>query len=94
MLGSGSDLAAKLRLAVVGGRASRIVKPLRGTGGEGASQPARAASGIGMQNRDTKRFLMDAPAIRQTAIERYPAPSFSSAVLRNADVPAGAVTSA
>jgi hypothetical protein len=47
-----------------------------------------------MQNRDTRRFLMDAPAIRQKAIERYPAPSFSSAVLRNADVPAGAVTSA
>ena len=38
--------------------------------------------------------MMDAPAIRQTATARYLAPSFSSPVLRNADVPAGAVTSA
>ena len=37
---------------------------------------------------------MDAPAIRQTAIGRYLAPSFLSPVLRDADVPAGAVTSA
>lgn len=94
MLGSGSDIAATCASPWWVGVRHASVKPLRSTGGEGASQPARAASGIGMQNRDTKRFLMDAPAIRQTAIERYPAPSFSSAVLRNADVPAGAVTSA
>jgi hypothetical protein len=37
---------------------------------------------------------MDGPAIRQTAIGRHLAPSFLSPILRDADVPAGAITSA